>query len=179
MNIPNLLTTFRIILVPIYITLFNIGGKKNLIYSSVVFILAGLTDILDGYIARKYSQETRLGAILDPLADKLMNFAVLYSLTKARLIPTWIIIVIGLKELAMVVGASLLYLFKGNTVVPANIYGKAATASFYIAVFSLILNFNQSLIKLLFSTTVVLNLIAFLNYFIIFINVNKKTKADN
>ncbi len=178
MNIPNMLTVFRIILVPVFIFLFNLRTKKALLYSSLVFVLAGVTDILDGHIARKYNQQTKLGAVLDPLADKLMNFAVLYNLTRAKLVPSWILFTIGIKELAMIVGASLIYLFKGNKVVPANIYGKVATVSFYVSVFALFLNFSNQFVRGLFMLTVALNFLAFFNYLLIFINIDKKESKN-
>ncbi len=172
MNIPNLLTTFRIILVPIYMYIFYNFTSKRLIYGGLIFILAGITDILDGHIARKYSLTTKLGTVLDPLADKLMSFAVLLSFTSAKLIPSWILKVMGLKELFMILGGSILYLFKGNKVLPANKYGKIATASFYVAILSVVFGLSRAISKYLFIITVGLNLLAFLNYLIIFLSID-------
>ena len=174
MNIANMLTILRIILVPVYLILFYSMGENHVLYAGMIFLLAGITDILDGHIARKYDQMTDLGAALDPLADKLMAFAVLISFTSKKLIPSWILKIIGFKEILMIIGGFTLYLFKSNTVVPANKYGKIATVSLYIAVFSVILKAPFIIKKSLFILTVVLNLIAFLNYLIIYINIKDK-----
>lgn len=174
MNVANMLTIFRIILVPVYLLLFYSTGENHLLYAGIVFLIAGITDVLDGYIARKYDQMTDLGAVLDPLADKLMAFAVLISFTSTKLIPSWILKIIGFKEILMITGGFILYLFKSNTVVPANKYGKVATVSLYIAVFSVILRAPSMLKKTLFIITVALNIIAFINYLIIYINVRDK-----
>lgn len=174
MNIPNLLTIFRIILVPVYLYTFFTVGSKRLLYSGLVFILAGITDVLDGFIARRFNKVTKLGSVLDPLADKLMSFAVLISFTYARIIPSWILIVIGLKELAMITGGVILYLFKGNKVLPANKYGKIATLAFYISIITVITRLPEVIIKVSFIITVALNIIAFINYLIIFIRMDTR-----
>jgi cardiolipin synthase len=67
MNIPNILTLFRLFLIPIFILLFFSNIFNYLFYSVLIFLVAGITDILDGYIARKYSLITKLGTVLDPL----------------------------------------------------------------------------------------------------------------
>lgn len=168
MNIPNLLTILRIILVPLYLYLFYTAGEKYLFYAGIVFIFAGVTDVLDGYIARKYNQSTEMGAALDPLADKLMTFAVLISFTSARLIPSWILKVLGIKEIIMILGGFILYLFRGKQVLPSNKFGKIATVSFYVAVLSVVFKFSNIIIRPLFLITVILNLIAFRNYLTIY-----------
>lgn len=177
MNIPNMLTTFRIILVPIYLCFFYYTGEKYLIYAGTVFVAAGITDILDGYIARKYDQITDLGAILDPFADKLMTFAVLISFTTAKLIPKWILLVMGLKEMIMITGGLILYLFKGNQVVSSNKFGKIATVSFYMAILSVVFKAPSIFVKTLFIVTVSLNLIAFINYVIIYLSIRLNERS--
>lgn len=178
MNIPNILTTSRIILVPIYLYVFYTTGENHLLYAGLIFMLAGITDLLDGHIARKYDQVTDLGAMLDPFADKLMTFAVLISFTTTNLIPAWIIKVLGLKELTMIIGGVILFTFKGKQVLPADKYGKIATTSFYLAILSVIFKTPFVVIKTLFILTVALNIIAFLNYLIIFLSMDRgKTES--
>jgi cardiolipin synthase len=174
MNIPNMLTILRIILVPVYLYLFYASGENHILYAGVAFIIAGISDVLDGYIARKYNLTTKIGAALDPLADKLMAFAVLISFTTAKLIPSWILKIIGLKEIIMITGGLILYLFKGNQVLPANKFGKIATVSFYIAILSVIFKIPHIFKKTLFIITVTLNIVAFLNYMIIYLSMSNK-----
>lgn len=164
MNIPNILTIFRIVLVPIYLLIFFSDLPNKVLLAGLVFILAGVTDVLDGYIARKNNLITKLGTVLDPFADKLMSFTVLLSFTIAGFIPAWIILILGIKEGIMILVGGILYLLKGNFVMPSNKYGKIATASFYIASLSIVFNISRSVSMVLFIITIALNLYAFLNY---------------
>ncbi len=178
MNIPNMLTILRIILVPIYLYLFYTTGENHVLYAGIVFIMAGISDILDGYIARKYDLTSDIGAALDPLADKLMAFAVLISFTTSKLIPSWILKIIGLKEVIMITGGFILYLFKGNQVLPANKFGKIATVSFYTAILSVVFKVPRIVVKALFIITVLLNIIAFINYLIIYLSMGNKKSSN-
>lgn len=175
MNIPNMLTILRIVLVPIYLFLFYFVKENQLLYAGIVFIIAGISDVLDGYIARKYDLTTKIGAALDPLADKLMTFAVLISFTTAELIPFWVLLILGIKEVLMIIGGFVLYLLKGNKVLPSNKFGKIATISFYATILSIVFNVPyESLTKLLIIATVVLNILAFINYLIIYLSKDNK-----
>lgn len=130
MNIPNILTLIRFALIPVFIYTFY--NSTNYIIPVLVFILAGFTDVLDGYIARKFNLITKWGTILDPLADKLLQISVLFVLTDKKLIPLWIIIVVSIKELFMVIGGSIIY--KNKISIESKWYGKTATVLFYIAI---------------------------------------------
>ena len=127
-HIPNYLTIFRMILIPIFVWAFLIGDK--LIFAASVFFLAGLTDVLDGYLARKYNWVTDEGKLLDPLADKSMQLAVLVCLTFADILPWWLAVCLVLKDAIMVTVASLL-LRRKRIYVKANWYGKLATVVTY------------------------------------------------
>ena len=172
-NIPNMLTTLRILLVPVYIYVFYSGVENNILFAGFIFILAGITDVLDGYIARKYDLGTKLGAILDPFADKLMTFTILITFATVGIISMWILLALGLKELVMIVGGGILYLFKGGQVLPSDKFGKTATISFYAATLSVVFRFPNVLSTILFSITVAFNLIAFINYLAIYINMSE------
>lgn len=177
MNIPNLLTIFRIILVPVYLLVFFSDVRNRILLAGLVFILAGISDVLDGYIARKYDLTTKLGTVLDPFADKMMTFAVLISFTLGNLIPVWILVAMGIKEVLMIFGGATLYLFKGKQVLPSNKYGKIATLSFYAATLSIVFKFPEMLSRGLFAITVALNLLAFINYLIIFISMRNNIQG--
>lgn len=169
MNIPNLLTILRIILVPIYLFVFFSNIQDKILISGLIFLVAGITDLLDGKIARKYNLITKLGIVLDPIADKMMTFAVLISFTYGGLIPFWILIALGIKEILLIVGGGILYLFKGKQVLPSNKYGKLATLSFYAATLSVVFNLGEIASTGLFYITVGLNVLAFINYFILYL----------
>ena len=140
--IPNILTIIRFCFIPIIITYLSHG---NYIGAIITFSLSGITDILDGAIARKYNFITDFGKLMDPLADKLTQLSMLLMLSIKHLIPLWIIIVVATKEFLMVCGASFLY--GKEMVVSSRWYGKLATVLFYIAiVISLILKQFESII---------------------------------
>lgn len=133
MNLPNLLTILRMCMIPIFVALYYSGMQPMAL---IVYLLAGATDILDGYLARKWNQITSFGKLMDPLADKLMTLTMIYCLTDTGYLPVWVLIVLLLKELMMVAGSlALLKGLKGQKiVVMANWAGKAATAMLIAAV---------------------------------------------
>ena len=178
MNIPNMITILRLLLIPVYLYFFYSDLDNNILFAGIVFILAGISDVADGYIARKYDLSTKLGIVLDPIADKLMMFAILISFTTKGIIPPWILLALGIKELMMIAGGAILYLFKGKQVMPSNKYGKIATLSFYAATLSIVFKLPEIVSTLLFILTVILNIIAFINYLIIFIGLRKNTNKD-
>lgn len=171
MNIPNSLTTLRIFLIPVYLYFFYSNFQNNILFAGLVFILAGISDVLDGYIARKYDMTSKFGAVLDPVADKLMTFTILISFTTKGIIPIWILIALGIKEMMMLLGGGILYIFKGKQIVASNQYGKIATLSFYAATLSIVFKLPELLSTSLFFITVVLNIIAFINYLLIYLKI--------
>lgn len=128
-HIPNILTIIRFILIPIIL---NFIFKGDYISGIILFSISGLTDVLDGFIARKFNLISNFGKLMDPLADKLTQISVLAALVSVKIIPVWILAIVVLKELIMVVGASFLY--GKDVVVYSRWYGKLATVLFYIAI---------------------------------------------
>ena len=136
-NIPNILTIIRFILIPfIYMSVLT----KHYLTALIIFTISALTDVLDGYIARKFNYITDIGKLIDPLADKLTQISLLLSLTLLKILPLWIFAVVFIKELVLVISASVLY-SKKDVVVYSKWYGKLATTLFYLAIVcSLIIN---------------------------------------
>ena len=122
MNVPNALTILRMLMIPLMVYVFNSFGAH---WALLVYVVASATDVLDGYIARKYNQITDFG--------KLMVLTMLYMLSTRAYIPIWVLIVVACKELVMVLGAALLLGGK-KVVVMANKLGKAGTAAFFTAI---------------------------------------------
>ena len=143
MNIPNLLTMVRFLLIPVFVYIFFSRNQYSLEIAVLIFILSGITDTLDGYIARRFNQITRLGIVLDPLADKLMLITVLASVTISNNIPLWIIAVVALKEMLIIAGAIYLYNVQ-DIVIPANIFGKISTLLSYIAILAVLFELPYS-----------------------------------
>jgi len=140
-NIPNILTTLRLIIVP-FLGYFMYYEKYTI--AIILFTLGGFTDIVDGYVARKYNMITKWGKFFDPLADKLMQITALTFLVIQQFIPFVVLVIVVLKETMMLVGGILLYK-KGKTVIGANWYGKLATVIFYFAILTTIILRLESL----------------------------------
>ncbi|WP_210469373.1 CDP-diacylglycerol--glycerol-3-phosphate 3-phosphatidyltransferase [Sporosarcina sp. 6E9] len=150
MNLPNKITVSRILLIPIFmlfmlvdfnfgtVNLLNTDIETSHIIGGLIFIIASITDWLDGYIARKYELITNMGKFLDPLADKLLVSAAFIILVELGSAPSWIIIVIISREFA-VTGLRLI-LAGGGEVVAANQLGKIKTVTQIIAIISLLFN---------------------------------------
>ncbi len=128
-NVPNLLTMLRMVLIGVFVGAFGAGQYG---WAVAIFLAASATDILDGFIARKYHLITNFGKLMDPLADKLMLITTLICLTTVGSVPLWAVIVVIVKELIMVVGGMLL--LRRGIVVSARFLGKAATTLFILAV---------------------------------------------
>lgn len=136
MNVPNLLSLFRIL-----ITFFFILAvyHDKLDYALYLFILQGVTDLLDGYIARVMSKKTNLGAYLDPIADKIMLLAAFIVLSMKCIVPVWLPTLIILKDLVVAVGFFILYRL-GLTIKPVpTIFGKITTTCQIVTVFFILL----------------------------------------
>lgn len=149
MNLPNKITVFRILLIPVFLILMLVPFPWGTIslpgveletanfIGALIFIFAATTDWVDGYFARKYQLVTNFGKFLDPLADKLLVSAALIVLVEMNLAPSWIVIVIISREFA-VTGLRLILADKGE-VVAANMLGKIKTWTQIIAVSALLL----------------------------------------
>ena len=136
-NIPNMLTIVRFILIPF---IFGTVISRHYFVGIVIFTISAFTDILDGYIARKYNYISDIGKLIDPLADKLTQLSLLLALTILNILPWWILAVVFVKECAIVITASVLYK-KDDVVVYSKWYGKLATSLFYLAIVcSLVIN---------------------------------------
>lgn len=149
MNLANKLTLARIFLVPVFLLILSIKVKYGQFIAAGVFILAASTDGLDGYVARKRKQVTRLGKFMDPLADKLMVSAALISLVELQKISAWVAFIIIGREFAV---TGLRAIVAGdNVVIAASKLGKIKTVSQIIAiVFLFIQDFPFSLLNIPF-----------------------------
>ena len=138
-QIPNILTAFRFLVIPFFVYLLIFPSNQNLLWAALVFILASITDWLDGYIARLYDAESILGKLLDPLADKIlvMSALVMLSSSKIAFIPAWLVVLLLSREF-LVTGLRSLAAVKG-VVVAASKLAKFKTATMMIAIILLFL----------------------------------------
>ena len=135
MNLANKLTIFRIILVPVILIIpfFNLQGSLwgvplTYIIIDVIFIIASLTDKLDGYIARSRNQITNFGKFLDPIADKILVIVAMLILVEAGKLPAWIPAIVVIREF-VVSGYRLVAVEKSGKVIAASIWGKIKTCT--------------------------------------------------
>ena len=159
-NIPNILTIIRFILIPF---IYSSVLTKHFLLALIIFTISALTDVLDGYIARKYNYITDIGKLMDPPADKLTQIALLLSLTLLKILPWWIFAIVFVKELVLVISASVLY-SKKDVVVYSKWYGKLATTLFYLAIVCSLL-INQFKITITFKIDLYLYYLAILATF--------------
>lgn len=181
MNLPNKITLFRILLIPIfvYLLLMPIEGSMTIIYgktisyniflAAIVFIVASVTDFIDGYIARKYNLITNMGKFLDPLADKLLVGSAFIVMVELNLIPSWMVVCVIAREFA-VTGLRMLAVEQGE-VIAAGLLGKLKTITQLMAIILILLgnpifeyiNFKFDIIILWIS--VILTIASGLEYF--------------
>lgn len=144
-----MITLFRIVLIPIFLAVYFKNPDKNLLYSVIIFLVAGVSDFLDGFLARKNHLITTFGTVVDPLADKLMLLTVIISYAITGVIPYPLLILVAVKETLMIVGGYIVY--KWGIINPANKLGKFVTFSFYIGIFTLLFNNQLGVYFLFFS----------------------------
>ena len=127
MNLPNKLTMMRVILIPVYLVLWHLDFPGNHYAALAVFVIASLTDLLDGYVARHYHQITDFGKFMDPLADKVLVLTAMTCFCAAGRFPDWALAIVIAREFA-VSGLRLVAVDNGR-VIAAGWSGKVKTAS--------------------------------------------------
>ncbi len=167
-QIPNILSVIRLLCIPIFVLLFT---REHRVAAAGVFCAASATDVLDGYLARRNHWVSNVGKLLDPLADKLMQFTVLLCLTlsfegASHIIALTVLVLFSLKELTMLIGALVVLRVKRNVVASAW-YGKLATVIFFIITITLILDpDNFALCAVLCALLICTILFALIMYYI-------------
>ncbi|MDO4284761.1 MAG: CDP-diacylglycerol--glycerol-3-phosphate 3-phosphatidyltransferase [Eubacteriales bacterium] len=143
MNLPNKLTIFRVLLIPVFVVfmLGDVAGSAGKWIALAVFIIASLTDLLDGKIARKYNLVTNFGKFMDPLADKLLVCSALICLVALERIPAWIVIVIIARE--FIISGFRLIAVEGGLVIAASYWGKFKTTFQMVMVILMIMDIPQ------------------------------------
>ncbi|WP_424766630.1 CDP-alcohol phosphatidyltransferase family protein [Paenibacillus sp. sgz302251] len=167
MNLPNFLTSLRFALIPVYIAVF---AKGHMIPAFLIMVAAGITDVLDGYIARASGQVTALGMMLDPLADKLMLITVILSLLISGHISWAAAAAMFLRDLGMITGV-LYYHFQGKKTMSANWLGKLTTVLFYVAI--MLIFFRAPYAHTYLWAVIALSFVSTIMYIVMFRALNK------
>ncbi len=170
MNLPNKLTIFRVVLIPFFVFFLlapYFDGYGNYIAVGI-FILASLTDLLDGKIARKYNLVTDFGKFMDPLADKLLVCAAMICLVESGQLPAWIVIVIISRE--FIISGFRLVASDNGVVIAASYWGKFKTTFQMLMIIVLMLNianpFFQVLGTILIYIALILTVISLIDYLV-------------
>lgn len=137
MNLPNVLTIFRIVLTFVFIFTFTQDGSGSRVLALIVFTAASLTDFLDGYLARKYNLITPFGKLMDPIADKFLILSAFFIFMQMQLIATWMFFLIFVREI-IVTGLRLVAMKRGVPLA-AEGAGKLKTVLQIVAVYSIII----------------------------------------
>lgn len=124
MNLPNSITLFRVVLIPFFINLMIYGYYRAAL---AVFVVACITDALDGMIARLMNSKTTLGAFLDPMADKLLIVSAFITLVLLNMVPVWLAIIVISRDVILVFGSIIVYLMQHNFTVQPSFIGKLTT----------------------------------------------------
>ena len=142
MNLPNKLTVLRVIMIPVFLVflLTDCAGDASKYIAAAVFVLASLTDMLDGRIARKYNLVTNFGKFMDPLADKLLVCSALIAFVELGYLPAWIVIIIISRE--FIISGFRLIAADNGVVIAANYWGKFKTTFQMIMTILLILQLD-------------------------------------
>jgi len=164
LNLPNILTVLRIMLVPVLVVALLGDTSSGDILAAVVFALASVTDFIDGYLARARGSITNFGKLMDPLADKLLIVAALISLVSLHRLEAWVAMVIITRELAVTVlrlGAT-----QAGVVMAASMFGKIKTCMQIAAVLVVIAVHDRPLwVSLVVYATVLITVLSGLDYF--------------
>lgn len=140
MNLPNKLTMLRVVMVPVFVLVMLLppGGTTQNVIAGIIFILASITDTLDGYIARKYNLITVFGKFMDPLADKLLVCSAMICLVHTDEIPFWVVIIIIARE--FIISGFRLVASDNGIVIAASMWGKVKTVFQMVMVIVILLN---------------------------------------
>lgn len=147
MNLPNKLTLLRICLIPVFVILMLSQVSNFFLISCIIFIIASITDFLDGKIARKYNLVTDFGKFMDPLADKLLVLSALICMIEYDLVAGWMVIIIVARELTVSILRAIAA--DNGKVIAASGGGKIKTTSQMIAIILLLIGANYSNLSLI------------------------------
>ena len=164
MNTANKLTMIRVVLIPVFIVLLYLDFTGHLLAALAVFILASVTDFIDGYVARHYNQVTDFGKFMDPLADKLLVMSAMAWFTEIGWMPAWAFFIVIARELA-VTGLRLIAVEQGR-VIAAGKSGKFKTASTMVGICLMLAWPNETLILVCVVVILVTTVYSGIEYFI-------------
>ena len=178
MNLPNKLTTLRVLMIPFFVVfmLTDLGGAYSKYIAVGIFIVASLTDMADGKIARKYNLVTNFGKFMDPLADKLLVCSAMICLVEIDRLAAWIVIVIIARE--FIISGFRLVASDNGIVIAASYWGKFKTTFQMLMIIALILDFQNRYFQMLATALTYIALILTVVSLIDYIAKNKQVLKE-
>jgi len=179
--IPNIISIFRICLVPVFVIAYFTDTRDIKYYAILVYAIAGLSDLLDGFLARRFNAQSKLGKLLDPLGDKLMTFTVLICITITRPVLLWVVLVFFVKEVLMGIGGLVLHKMAHVELPPANFIGKASTFVFFLVCIALMIfsGIPNYVANIMTSVAICFTLVALAAYICSYAKIMKARKKTN
>lgn len=171
MNIPNILSLTRLLLTPAFVVSVIYRAESGVFLSNlplIIFLIAVITDAVDGFVARKYNEVTSFGILLDPLADKFLiiasfiTFSFLTYGPAGLRIPPWVLIIVLTRDLFILMGAAVIYMVFGYMEFKPSMWGKATTLFQMLTIFSVLIGFNYACI--IWTMAVVLTVVSGMHY---------------
>jgi len=181
MTVPNILTIIRIAFIPVFIALYV---KSYYFMGGILVVVSGLTDICDGFIARKFNMITNLGKVLDPIADKLTQATVLICLCNHHIALIPLVVLLLFKEIMTLLGTVLILKNHNNETPYARWWGKLSTVILYITMIVVLLtesvkNIPSFITNVLICISVAFMLFSFINYFKLFLQYQFTNNSQN
>ena len=174
MNLPNKLTMFRVVLIPVFIVVLMSGliaEPASRYIAVVIFCVASFTDYLDGHIARKYNLVTNFGKFMDPLADKLLVSAAMICMIELGMLPAWVVIIIISREFIMT--GFRLIAAEGGLVIAASWWGKIKTVTQMAMIILMLLGVNKVIGTILVVLATIFTVVSGVDYIVKNISVLK------
>ena len=178
MNLPNKLTIFRVVLIPFFVAVLmtNCLGDNSKWVALVIFVIASLTDLLDGKIARKYNLVTTFGKFADPLADKILVISAMICLVELQRIASWIVVIIVARE--FIISGFRIIAAEKNVVIAASYWGKFKTTFQMIMVIMLIADIDHPAWRIASTVVTYIALILTIVSLLDYIKKNKNVMLD-
>ena len=179
--IPNMISIARICLVPVFIAVYFAFDNEIKFWAIIVYAIAGISDLLDGYLARKFDAVSKLGKLLDPLGDKLMTFTVLVCITITRPILYWAVLVFFVKEVLMGIGGFLIHKKARVELPAANFIGKTSTFLLFLVCVTMMLfrELPDYVVIGLTTAAICVTLVALASYLNSYIKIMKSKPIEN
>lgn len=181
LNIPNLLSLLRIALIPVFaVTFLNASVQEDFSLAAAILLFSGITDLVDGIVARKFNMITNLGKVLDPLADKLTQATVCICLAVRHPHLAWLLIVFIIKEVLIFSGGIRIYKMKSHVVV-ARWFGKLYTFVFFVMMVVIVLlpQLGETTLLYMLGAFLLLNVFVFVMYIREYLRIVKKSGNDD